>query len=86
MNNQNTCKIPIKKVFEARFPPRIHLNGCLTKAELLGTIYNRNCFLFYEGNTMKKIIFTSLLLVVPFCRAADPHEGWNRAIEAIPNL
>jgi len=34
---------------------------------------------------MKKLIFISLL-VMPFCKAADPDQSWHDAVQGIPNL
>ena len=37
-----------------------------------------------KGEPMKKLIFISLL-AIPLCKAADPYESWNHAIQDIPN-
>ena len=33
---------------------------------------------------MKRLMFISLL-VIPFCKAADPNASWNKAVENIPS-
>ena len=35
-------------------------------------------------NTMKKLMFI-FLLVIPFCKAANPDQSWHNAVQHIPN-
>ncbi len=34
---------------------------------------------------MKKLMFISLLVVIPFCEAADPDQSWYQAVQDIPD-